>query len=437
MGPASRRPRSLRLLALGAVALLASLVLAACGSDDNDGDGGGGDSASDEPIKVGITTAKSGALEPYDRQGSQTLIMRLEEINEEGGVNGREFEWEWLDTESDRARTGTNARELIDGGADVIVATCDFDYAFPALQVAMEEGVLGMALCASAPVVADPATVGETGGSMGQGADAEAVAMADYLKEQNPDWKTAYIITDTFLQYNEQTSNYFRARWEELGGEICGEDEFVGDETLDLAPHITRLKQVANKCDVIYVGSIVPVGAQVVRAARQAGIDNVFATNVAVNGKTVREVAGKVSDLYTLSHECLPSYCNGADPRIEEINKKYQERWDEPMFESYAIVPYDLGTTLAEAFGAADSTEGTEVANALFNEGLVVDTVIGGPMTFTAECHRPQPAAFDIELWTNGQAKKVAEQRVTEIPDIGDGNTCLDVPPTPEGGDEE
>ena len=438
MGPASRRPRSLRLLALGAVALLASLILAACGSDDNDGDGGGGDSASDEPIKVGITTAKSGALEPYDRQGSQALIMRLEEINEEGGVDGRKFEWEWLDTESDRARTGTNARELIDQGADVIVASCDFDFAFPALQVAMEEGVLGMALCASAPVVADPKTVGETGGSMGQGADAEAVAMADYLKKEFPDWKTAYVVTDTFLQYNQQTANYFRARWEELGGEICGEDEFVGDETLDIAPHITRLKQVADKCDVIYVGSVVPTGAEYVRAARQAGIDNVFATNVGVNGKTVREVAGKVSDFYTLSHECLPAYCDGAKQDVKELNKKYQERWDEPMFESYAIVPYDLGSVIAEAFRAAGgSTDGTEVAQALFNDGLVVETVIGGPMTFTAECHRPQPAAFDIELWTNGQAKKVDEQRVTEIPDIGDGNTCTNVPEAPDGGGAE
>ena len=424
-----RMGRSLRLPAVALAALLASFVLASCGGDDDDE--GGGDS--DEPIVVGITTAQSGPLEPYDRKGSQMLQMRLEEINEEGGVlGGRQFEVEWLDTESDRARTGTNARQLIDQGADVIVATCDFDYAFPAMEVAKEQGVFSMALCASAPVVADPATVGETGGSMGQGADVEAVAMADYLKEQNPDWKSAYIFTDTFLQYNQQTSNYFKARWEELGGEICGEAEFVGDESLDLAPYITRLRQVIDQCDVVYVGSIVPAGAQVLRAAREAGIDTPFATNVGVNGITVREVAGRVSDFYTTSHRCLPSYCKGAADEVVELGKKFEERWGDEMDESYAIVPYDLGTTIAEAIEAAGSTEGTDVAEALFSGELVIDTLIGGPKVFTPECHRPQPAKFDIEQWTNGQAERLDSVTVEEIPDIGDGNTCLNVPPPPD-----
>jgi branched-chain amino acid transport system substrate-binding protein len=239
------RMNTRKLFVLAFAVVFAALGLAACGGDDDDdGDGGGG---AGEPILVGITSAQSGALEPYDRQGSQMLQMRLEEINEEGGVlGGRQFEVQWLDTESDRPRTGTNARQLVDAGADVIIATCDFDFAFPALEVARDQGVLGMALCASAPIVADPAVVGETGGSMGQGADAEGVAMADYLKETNPDWNSAYIFTDTFLQYNQQTSNYFRGRWEELGGEICGEAEFVGDETLRVAPLITRLQEVVG-----------------------------------------------------------------------------------------------------------------------------------------------------------------------------------------------
>jgi ABC-type branched-subunit amino acid transport system substrate-binding protein len=120
-----------KLFVLAFAVVFAALGLAACGGGgDDNGDGGGGGGG---PIVVGITTAKSGALEPYDRQGSQMLIMRLEEINKEGGVlGGRQFEVKWLDTASDRARTATNARQLIDQGADVIIATCDFDYSYPA-----------------------------------------------------------------------------------------------------------------------------------------------------------------------------------------------------------------------------------------------------------------------------------------------------------------
>jgi branched-chain amino acid transport system substrate-binding protein len=415
------------------VAALASLALAACGGDDDDG-GGGGEGESGEPIVVGISAAKSGALEPYDRQGAQMLQMRLEEINKEGGVlGGRKFEVKWLDTESDRPRAGTNARQLIDEGADVIIATCDFDFAFPALQAAMESEVLGMALCASAPIVANPDTVGQTGGSMGQGADAEGVAMANFLKEEHPDMKSAYIFTDTFLQYNKETASYFKAQWQELGGEICGEDDFVGDEALNLAPHITRLRGVVDQCDVIYVGSIVPAGAQLVRAAREAGIDTTFATNVAVNGTTVGEIAGGVSGLYAMSHTCLPSYCDGANDEVMAISRRFEQRWGSAPVESYSIVPYDLGTAIAAAIDKAGSTEGTEVADALFNQDIVIETVVPpGRKQFTTECHRPQPAEFSIELWEDGQAKQVGTAPVDSIPKTGDPNTCREVPPVPE-----
>lgn len=421
-----------RLFAIAVAALLASLAMAACGGDDDDESGG--EAESGEPIVVGISAAKSGALEPYDRQGAQMLQMRLEEINKEGGVlGGRKFKVQWLDTESDRPRAGTNARQLIDEGADVIIATCDFDFAFPALQAAMESEVLGMALCASAPIVANPETVGETGGSMGQGADAEGVAMANFLAEEHPDMKSAYIFTDTFLQYNKETASYFKAQWKELGNEICGEDDFVGDESLNLAPHVTRLRGVVDQCDVVYVGSIVPAGAQLVRAAREAGIDTTFATNVAVNGTTVGEVAGRVSGLYSMSHSCLPSYCDGARDEIVDIADKFEKRWGSAPVESYSIVPYDLGTAIAQAIDKAGSTDGKEVADALFNQDLVFDTVVPpGRKQFTPECHRPQPAEFSIELWENGQARQVGTAPVDSIPDTGDPNTCRDVPPVPK-----
>jgi branched-chain amino acid transport system substrate-binding protein len=362
------------------------------------------------------------------------LQMRLEEINKEGGVlGGRKFQVKWLDTESDRPRAGTNARQLIDEGADVIIATCDFDFAFPALQAAMESEVLGMALCASAPIVANPDTVGQTGGSMGQGADAEGVAMANFLNEEHPDMKSAYIFTDTFLQYNKETASYFKAQWQELGGEICGEDDFVGDETLNLAPHITRLRGVVDQCDVIYVGSIVPAGAQLVRAAREAGIDTTFATNVAVNGTTVGEIAGGVSGLYSMSHTCLPSYCDGAKDEVIAISRRFEQRWGSEPVESYSIVPYDLGTAIAAAIDKAGSTEGTELADALFNQDIVIETVVPpGRKQFTTECHRPQPAEFSIELWEDGQARQVGTAPVDSIPDTGDPNTCREVPPVPE-----
>ena len=62
--------------------------------------------------------------------------MRIEQINEAGGVLGRPLETQWIDTKSDQPQAATNAEELIGNGAVVIIATCDFDFSFPAIQAA-------------------------------------------------------------------------------------------------------------------------------------------------------------------------------------------------------------------------------------------------------------------------------------------------------------
>ena len=45
-------------------------------------------------------------------------------------------------------------------------------------------------------------------------------------------------------------------------------------------------------------------------------------------------------------------------------------------------------------------------------------------MKFTAKCHRPQPAAYSIEQWTNGKDKQIGTHAVKSIPSIGDGSPC-------------
>ena len=47
------------------------------------------------------------------------------------------------------------------------------------------------------------------------------------------------------------------------------------------------------------------------------------------------------------------------------------------------------------------------MAKALFG-GPVRVNYFGSRMKFTAKCHRPQPAAYSIELWTNGKDKQIA-----------------------------
>src|SRR5262245_22022033 len=179
-----------RLALLGAVAALGALVTALIV-----GTASGGRDASGT-ILIGISAAKTGILAPYDLQSGQLFEMRIAQINKKGGVLGKQIKVQRIDTKSDKPTAATNAEELISKGAVAIIATCDFDYSFPAINAARGHKVPGIALCASSPKVATPAIVGPYGGSMGLGSDAEGSTMAEWMRAKKPQWKRVYVFKD-------------------------------------------------------------------------------------------------------------------------------------------------------------------------------------------------------------------------------------------------
>jgi len=389
-----------------------------------------GEAPSGEPILIGLSTAQTGILAPYDLQASQLFEMRIKQINDAGGVLGRPIETQWIDTKSDQPQAATNAEELIGNGAVVIIATCDFDFSFPAIQAAGAAEVPGIALCASSPKVATPDIVGPYGGSMGLGSDAEGVAMAEWLSENKPELKRAYIFRDDSLEYSKATADYFEARWQELGGEICGKDTFVGGPDLDLSSQVTRLRSAVDGCDFIYDGSWQPYGSQLLRAIRDAGMDTWVVTNASVNGTLVTEVAGNnVSNFLALGFACLPTYCEGTQTQsVVDIADQFQAEYGEPLGNHYALPGYALADAVVAAIEAAGSTEGPAIAEALFSGQVQID-YFGTPMAFTENCHRPQPAGYSVEEFQNGVNTQIGTAVVQQIPDIGDGSPCSGTPP--------
>jgi branched-chain amino acid transport system substrate-binding protein len=459
-----RKSNSMRLLLLAALVLGLAVFAAACGGDEEaaeppaeapaepappaeePADTGAadtgaaepaeepaGEAPSGEPILIGLSTAQTGILAPYDLQASQLFEMRIAQINEEGGVLGRPIETQWIDTKSDQPQAATNAEELIGNGAVVIIATCDFDFSFPAIQAAGSADVPGIALCASSPKVATPDIVGPYGGSMGLGSDAEGVAMAEWLVENRPELKRGYIFRDDSLEYSKATADYFKARWLELGGEVCGEDTFVGGPDLDLSSQVTRLRGAVDGCDFVYDGSWQPYGSQLIRAIRDAGMDTWIVTNASVNGTLVTEVAGNVSNFLALGFACLPTYCEGTQSEsVVQIAEEFEAEYGEPLGNHYALPGYALADAVVAAIEAAGSTDGAAIAEALFSGQVQID-YFGTPMAFTENCHRPQPAGYSVEEWQNGVNTQIGTSVVQQIPDIGDGSPCSGTPPAAGG----
>lgn len=117
--------------------------------------------AQDEgPIIIGAPVNLTDWMAAYDVPPLEGAKLAVKQINANGGVLGRELQIIELDGKTDPATVGNVARELIDQGAEVILAPCDFDYGAPASQAAQEAGLVGISFCASSPLFGS-ATLGD------------------------------------------------------------------------------------------------------------------------------------------------------------------------------------------------------------------------------------------------------------------------------------
>jgi len=428
MGSSVMRRKCARLAALVTVGVLATVVVA-CGGTDNGASGngatGGGDSDKG-PIVIGMAVAKTGLASAFDRQPALALQLRLKEINDDGGIDGRQVEAKWIDTKSDKTLAASVATQLIQDGAVVIVTTCDFDYGSPATFQARSANVPSISLCASSPKAATPSIVGEMGFSMSPGSDTEGVNAAEWIMKAHPNWKRAYILRDTSLEYSRATADYFKARWKELGGKIAGEDNFVGGENADISAQATRAAAAADRADVIYLGSYTPSAGIALRQLRQHGIDLPIVGNQSGDGLLMKEVAGNITGYYSLPLACIPSYCDsGEGPNQDAVNdfsEAFEAAYGEPLNASYPINGYDLGTVLKQAIQKAGSTEGAAIAETMETMGDVHG--ITSTFRFSKECHRPIGYSAIVLQWNGGENEAVATVKPKSIPDIGDSNPC-------------
>lgn len=106
-----QRHSSFRRLGIGSIIL--AFILAACGGQPGDGEngdtGGGG-----EPIKIGLITPLSGPQPERGRILQTAAELAVEDINEAGGIDGRQVELVVADDANDANQAVTAAQRLIE-----------------------------------------------------------------------------------------------------------------------------------------------------------------------------------------------------------------------------------------------------------------------------------------------------------------------------------
>lgn len=396
------------------------------GDDGAAADAGDGEAAAAgacEPLNIAIVAAKTGIISPFDIQPGQAFEMAINEINAAGGVCGEQATVTWTDTKSDPALTKQIAEKAVADGANVIVATCDFDFAAPALNVAQANGIPGLSLCLGDRKGVDLTTVGEYSFSPSPGNAFKGSAAAEFAYNDKG-WTKAYLLQDDLLEYTKSLGDYATGRFEELGGTIVGEDVFTGNEQLDPSANVTRLRDAAADADVIFVPSVVPAATTMIKAIRDAGIDTpIMMPGAAVDGTLVTGAIPNISDFYSMPFACMSAYCEGdPDPDVKAFGDAFVAYTGEDPYLSYPVLSYELAKALAAAVETAGSTDGAAIVKAL--ETMPPTDYLTGPIAWSETCHAPTGRQQRVVEYQNGKGTFVKLITPEKIASVDPGNPC-------------
>jgi branched-chain amino acid transport system substrate-binding protein len=224
---------------------------------------GGGTAARQQATTVVIGWAYDGVgpMAAYDGPALVTARERIKQLNRSSATK---FRLITCNTQGNKPAIAKScAARLLSQGADVIMTTCDVDFAAPVVQESINRGKLTVAACIGTDQMG-PKRFGSKGRlafSFGNVAQDEGSAMAEYAWKRG--WRNASLATDTVIVYFRNVVQAFEARFKQLGGTIVTKETYqsLGGNPASWQNVVSRLN--AREADVIVTSTAPPFGAQV------------------------------------------------------------------------------------------------------------------------------------------------------------------------------
>ena len=361
----------------------------------------------DDEVTIGFATAQSGPMQAYDQPSVRAAKIAIEEINAKGGLLGKPIRVVEADTKSDRGEGVKAGEAVIDDGADMVVATCDYDYGAPAAGVAQDNDLVSFFICAE-DIKAGIEGVGPYSFSASVLAAVQGAAMAEWSHEKR-DVKTAYVLLDTSIEYNKGICYGFDWMFPKVGGKIVGRDTFKNDDP-SIASQITRIRSLPEAPDAIMLCTYNPGGASAVKQLRAAGIDTLILNGSSMDGSYWLNAVPNLSNFVVPVQGSI--YGDDPNPKVEEFNKKFEAKYGARPSSQYAYPGYAMIEVYAKAVERAGTTDTEEVVAEL--EKMRNEPTLFGPRTFTDELHHQNQATYKLVEATDGKFAYIGEWTISE-----------------------
>ena len=308
-----------------------------------------------EEYLIGVTSAQSGYLAPYDQPAYAGFKFCVEEMNARGGLNGEiPIKIDVKDTRSATAETIKAVQEFVDAGAKFIVSPADADPTIAAGQITQAAGIPTMTFAGTAPVLT---AVGEYIFGSYPADNQQATVLADFAAEQG--FKRVYILKSPDSAYTLGGPEYFAEVFEKNGGEMVGESLYSLNQP-DFSAIVTKIKSASPAPDLIVTWAWEPDFPAFIKALRGAGVTTQVMGGDVLDTPTVRGLGDVVTGVYHTSGG-FPE--EGSD--YEDFIKRYEAKNGQKPDNNYYVNGCDIANMSEQAVKAAGTTDPSAVRDAL------------------------------------------------------------------------
>ncbi|SDL10179.1 ABC transporter substrate-binding protein [Natronincola ferrireducens] len=333
-----------------------------------------------EVVNVGWIGSLTGDQAVWGNCEFNTVKMLFEEINEKGGLLGKQINVIGYDTRGDAMEAVNAVRRLT--SQDNVVAVIGPNASGQAIAISSvleDMQVPGIATVATNPKV----TIDDDGNVKPfnfrvcfidpyQGAVAAGYAI-DVLG-----FTKAAILYDVADDYSQGLTEFFEKTFVEKGGEIVAKEAFkFGD--VDFRPQLSTIK--GTNPEVLFMPYFFKEVALSANQARELGIDAVLMGGDGWPSEVLLEMAAEaVEGSYFVNH------LDFADPEVQDFKATYTAKYNLPV-ELNGYLAYDAVRVLEKAILDADSFDSVAIRDAL--KGVSVKGITG-QINISPETHNPE-----------------------------------------------
>ncbi len=329
-------------------------------------------------IVVGTIQDLSGPLASYGKQARSGMQLRIDELNEQGGVHGRKIKLLVEDSGYDPKKAVLAAQKLVNQDKIFIMAghlgTAQNNAAMP---IQFEKKVVNfMPLTAAREMYEPPNDLKYA--LLSSYYDQMRLALPKMVADKNAK-KVCIIYQDD--EFGLEVLRGSEAGLKSVNMELTEKTSFKRGAT-DFSSQVAKMK--ASGCELVVLGTIIRETIGTVAEARKTGFNPVFFASVAAYTDLIHKLGGKAMDGIYATMVVQNPYTDEASQPIRFWANKYKTKFSEDptVFSAYGYIMIDIMIQAAQKAGPQLSTESFVKA---MNGLSVPSDIFGTPkLTFTA-----------------------------------------------------